>query len=61
MATPGFEPVNSASLVQHCYHCATGTSDFHLLKISGIELWCIGNGGGIVLIEPVRDFLFGHT
>ena len=43
------------------YHCATVTSDFHLWLISGIYLWCRGIGGGIVLIGPVRDFLFGHT
>ena len=31
------------------------------MKISGIELWCRGIGGGIVLIGPVRDFHFTHT
>ena len=31
------------------------------LTISGIYLWCRGIGGGIVLIGPVSDFLFGHT
>ena len=34
---------------------------FSPLIISGISLWCRGIGGGIVLIGPVRDFLFGHT
>ena len=43
------------------YHCAMVTTGFHSLTISGIELWCRGIGGGIVLIGPVRDFLFGHT
>ena len=43
------------------YHCATATSGFHHLTISGIELWCRGIGGGIVLIGPVRDFIFAHT
>ena len=37
------------------------TSVFHLKSISGIQLWCRGIGGGIVLIGPVTDFLFGHT
>ena len=44
------------------YHCATWvTIWFSPLTISGIELWCRGIGGGIVLIGPVRDFLFAHT
>ena len=34
---------------------------FSPLTISGIELWCRGIGGGIVLIGPVRDFLFAHS
>ena len=42
------------------YHCATVTSAFHLWTILGIQLWCRGIGDGIVLIWPVRDFLFGH-
>ena len=29
--------------------------------MSGIYLWCRGIGCGIVLIGPVRDFLFGHS
>ena len=39
-------------------HCSFWVSP---LTISGIELWCRGIGGGIVLIGPVRDFLFAHT
>ena len=31
------------------------------VTISGNYVECIGIGGGIVLIGPVRDFLFGHT
>ena len=60
MATLGFEPWTSGSLVLH-----STTVPQQLLvspwTISGIYLWCRGNGGGTVLIGPVRDFLFGHT
>ena len=31
------------------------------MTISDISFWYRGIGGGIVLIGPVRDFLFGHT
>ena len=31
------------------------------LIISGIYLWCRGMCGGIVLVVPVRDFLFAHS
>ena len=34
---------------------------FSPLTISGIEVWCRGICGGIVLIGPVRDFLFAHS
>ena len=43
------------------YHCASVTSGFHLWQFQVFKLWCKGIGGGIFLIEPVRDFLFGHT
>ena len=31
------------------------------MKLLGIEVWCRGIGGGIVLIGPMKDFLFVHT
>ena len=34
---------------------------FSPLTNSGIQLWCRGIGGGVVLIGPMRDFIFGHT
>ena len=34
---------------------------FSPLTFSGIEVWCRGIGDGIVLIRPVKDFLFAHT
>ena len=34
---------------------------FSPLTIWGILLWCRGIDAGIVLIGPVRDFLFSHT
>ena len=60
MATPGIELGTSGSLV---LPSTTVDSDFWFspLTILGIILWCRGIGGGIVLIGPVRDFLFGHT
>ena len=60
LATPGFEPGTSGCLVPHSTTAPWGllvfTSDNfrYLLRYRGI-------GGGIVLIGPVRDFLFGHT
>ena len=36
------------------YHCAMVTSGFNTDKFRGI-------GGGVVLIGPVRDFLFSHS
>ena len=55
------KPGTSGSLVLHSYHCTKATSGFSPLTISGIWLWCRGIGGGIVLIGPVRDFLFVLT
>ena len=43
------------------YHCTSMTSGLHLWIISGIQLWCRGIGGGIVLIGLVRDILFACT
>ena len=43
------------------YHCATVTSGFHLWQFQVFNSGGRGIGGGIVLIGPVRDFLFGHT
>ena len=60
MATLGFEPGTSGSLVLHST-TAPGqllvfTSDnFRYLTLVQRDWW------GIVLIGPVRDFLFGHT
>ena len=57
LATLGFELGTSAFLIllPLCHI----NFWFSPLTISG--LWCRGIGGGIVLIGPVRDFLFGHT
>ena len=60
MATLGFEPRTSGSLVLHSttvpQRLLVFTSDNfrYLTLVQKI-------GGGIVLIGPVRDFLFGHT
>ena len=43
------------------YHCTMVTSDFHLWQFQVFNSGAEGYGGGIVLIGPVRDFLFGHT
>ena len=44
------------------YHCATvQTPGFHLWQFQVFNCGAEGCGGGIVLIGPVRDFLFGHT
>ena len=66
LSTPGFELGTSGSLVLHSttvtWVWSWGPLVFTSDKvISGIELWCRGIGGGIVLIGPVRDFLFAHT
>ena len=58
---PGFELGTSGSLVLHSTTVPHGDSWFSPLIISVIELWCRGIGGGIVLIGPMRDFLFVHT
>ena len=59
LATPRFEPWTSGSLV---LHSTTVQDDFWFspLSISGIYLWCRGISGGIGLIGPVKDYLFGH-
>ena len=41
-------------------HCAMVTSGFHLWQFQVFNSGAEGLGGGIVLIGPVRDFLFGH-
>ena len=46
-----FSPLTSGSLVS-----SSAPQHFWFLTI-----WCRGIGGGIVLIGPVRDFLFGNT
>ena len=61
VSTPGFELGTSASLILHSSTVLHGTFWFSPMKISGIELWCRGFGGGIVLIGPVRDFHFVPT
>ena len=44
------------------YHCAMAmTPVFHLWQFQVFNCGAEGYGGGIVLIGPVRDFLFGHT
>ena len=43
------------------YHYIMVTSGFHLWQFWGILLRGRGIGGGIVLIWPVRDFLFAFT
>ena len=60
LATQRFEPATSGSLVLHSttvpWQLLVFTSDNfrYLTLVHRI-------GGGIVLIGPVRDFLFGHT
>ena len=61
MATPGFQLRTSGSLVLHSTTAPLVDFWFLPLTISGILLWCRGIGGGIVLIGPVRDFLFTDT
>ena len=60
MATLGFEPGTSGSLVLH-----STTAPLQLLVFTSDNFrylpLCRGIGAGIVLIRPVRDFLFGHT
>ena len=60
LATLGFEsgPLDLLSCTLPLCHC---NFCFLPLTIPGIYLWSRGIGGGIVLIGPVRDFLFGHT
>ena len=55
-ATLGFELGISGSLVLH-----STTAPWQLLVFSSDNFRYRGIGGGIVLIGPVRDFLFGHT
>ena len=61
LATPGFEPGSLWMSSPALYHCAMATSDFHLWQFQVFNSGAEGIGGGIVLIGPVRDFLFGHT
>ena len=61
LPTPGFELGSSGSLVLHSITVAHANFRFSPLTISGIEVWCRGIGGGIVLIGPMKDFLFVHT
>ena len=60
MATPGFEPGTSGSLVLH-----STTAPRQLLIFTSDNFRYLTlvqrDGGGIVLSGPVRDFLFGHT
>ena len=60
LATPGFEPGTSGSLVLHSttvprWLLVFTSDNFRYLTLVQRD-WC-----GIVLIGPVRDFLFGHT
>ena len=61
LAKLGFEPRTSGSLVLHC----TTVPWQQLVFISGqfqvFNSGCRGIGGAIVLIGPVRDFLYGHS
>ena len=60
LATPGFEPGTSGSLVLH----STTVPQQLLVFISDNFRYltlCRGIGGGIFLIGPVRDFLFSQT
>ena len=64
MATLGFESGTSGSLVLHSttvpQQLLVFTADnFRYLTLVQRDWWWIS--GGIVLIGPVRDFLFGHT
>ena len=43
------------------YHCATVTSGFHLWQFQVFNSGAEGLVEVLVLIGPVRDFLFGHT
>ena len=43
------------------FHFTMAMSDFHLWQFQVFYSECRGIGGGIVLIGPLRDFLFGHT
>ena len=51
----------SGSLVLHSTTVSHGNFWFSPLTISGSELWCRGIGGGIVLIGPMKYFLFTPT
>ena len=57
MPTPGFELGTSGSLVLHSTTVPLGDFWFSPLTISGIELWCRGIGGGIVLIDLGEIFI----
>ena len=58
--TPEFESGTSGSLVLHSIIVPWQLLIFTSDNIRNI-FWCRGIGGGIVLIGPVRDFLFFHT
>ena len=47
LATPGFEPRTSGSLVLHCYHCTMVTSGFHLWQF---EVYNSGAEGLVVVL-----------
>ena len=61
LATPVFEPGVSGCLVLHSTTVPRQLLIFTADNFRYFNLWRRGIGGGIVLIGPVRDFLFGHT
>ena len=61
MATLGFVPGTSGSLVLHSTTVPQQLLVFTSDNFRYLTLVCRGIGGGIVLIGPVRDFLFGNT
>ena len=61
LATLGFEPGTSGSLVLHSTTVPQSTSSFHLWQFQVFYSGRRGIGGGIVLIGPVRHFHFSHT
>ena len=60
LATPGFEPQTTGSLV---LHSTTAPQQLLIFTSDNFSYWTMVHriGGGIVLIGPVRDILFGHT
>ena len=60
MVTPGFETKDLLISSTALYHCAVATSGFHLWQFQVFNSGAEGLVVGIVLIVPVRDFLFGH-